>query len=62
MRLQEALNDIFLKAGNTVQCSIEGCGGLQALKIVVEKMPPILVIEPADDEKHSMTLCCISDC
>ena len=42
MGLQEALNDRFLNDGNTVKCSIEGCSGLQALKIGVQKCPPFL--------------------
>ncbi len=44
-----------------MQCPIEGCGGLQPLKITIEKMPAILVIDPAVDEEHEMSLCCISD-
>ena len=60
--LQGALNDRYLNGGNhTVQCPIEGCGGLQPLKITIEKMPAILVIDPAVDEENTMSLCFISD-
>jgi hypothetical protein len=62
-RLQHALDDRFLNDGDTVICPIGGCIGLQALKIGVEKMPAILVIEPTAevDEGNKMPLCCISD-
>ena len=58
IRLQEALDNRFLNDGNTVQCPIVGCGGLQALKIGIEKTPTILVIETTAivDEGHSMPL------
>jgi hypothetical protein len=45
--LQEALDDIFLNDGNTVQCPMVGCSGQQTLKIGIEKMPAILVIDVA---------------
>jgi hypothetical protein len=62
-RLQHALDDRFLNDGDTVICPVGGCIGLQALKIGVEKMPAILVIEPTAkvDEGNKMPLCCISD-
>jgi hypothetical protein len=44
-----------------VQCPIDGCGGLQPLKITVEKTPEILVKDPAVDEEHAKSQCCISD-
>jgi hypothetical protein len=61
--LQEALDNRFLNDGNTVQCPVVGCVGLQALKIGIEKMPAILVIEIAAtvDEGYTMPLSCIED-
>ena len=66
IRLQEALDNRFLNDGNTVQCPIEGCGGLgglQVLKIGIEKAPAILVIDTGArvDEGHTMPLSCIED-
>jgi hypothetical protein len=63
IRLQEALDNRFLNDGNTVQCPIVGCGGQQALKIGIEKMPAILVIETTAtvNEGHTFPLSCIDD-
>ena len=66
IRLQEEMDDRFLNDGNTVQCRMVGCVGQQALKIGIEKMPGILVIDIAAtvvEEGHTMpvTVECIED-
>lgn len=47
----------------TVQCPIVGCNGLQPLKISIEKLPPILVLEIAAtvDGRDETLLSCIED-
>ena len=66
IRLQEALESRFINDGNAVQCRMVGCVGQQALKIGIEKMPGILVIDIAAtvvEEGHTMpvTVECIED-
>jgi hypothetical protein len=59
--LEEMLNDRFLNDENDIQCPVEGCGGVQPLKLIVEKLPAILVIDSAVDGEYALLLCCLSD-
>jgi hypothetical protein len=63
--LQDSIDDRFINEGETVtvQCPIAGCNGLQPLKISIEKLPPILVLEIAAtvDGRDETLLSCIED-
>lgn len=63
--LQESLDERYINEWETVtvQCPIVGCNGLQPLKIGIEKLPSILVLEIAAtvDGRDETLLSCIED-